>query len=450
MPRLGPSRGGRVAAYDGLLVEAVGIDAAVGTVCRIGAPAVAAEVIGFRDGRALLMGLAALGQLMPGAAVIPLDGEARAQVGAALLGRVIDGSGKPLDDGPAIVCAAHAPLESPVANPLGKTGVRTVLDVGVRTINALLTLGRGQRVGIMAGSGVGKSMLLGQMARAAAADVVVVALIGERGREIAEFLDRQIDTASRRRTVIVAVPADDAPLLRVRGAMRAHAIAEYFRGQGRQVLLILDSLTRVAHAQREIGLALGEAPGARSYPPSAIALLPRLVERAGNDAASGGSVTAIYTVLADGDDMNDPVVDAARGVLDGHIILSRTEAQRGIFPAIDIAASVSRVMRDLVTPAHAAAASAFGRAHALIEANRDLVLMGAYAPGADPELDQALTVRAAMDAFRTQRFDAPCSFEASVAALAGLSLDGAHTGEAPNLETGVGALPGIPASSHAS
>ena len=424
LPSFGPSRGGRVAAYDGLLVEAVGIEAAVGTVCRIGADAIAAEVIGFRDGRALLMGLAALGQLMPGAAVLPVAGEARAQVGAALLGRVIDGSGKPLDGGPAIVTPEHAPLESPVANPLGKTGVRTVLDVGVRTINALLTLGRGQRVGIMAGSGVGKSMLLGQIARAVTADVVVVALIGERGREIAEFLDRQLDATARRRTVVVAVPADDAPLLRVRGAMRAHAIAEHFRAQGSQVLLILDSLTRVAHAQREIGLALGEAPGARGYPPSAIALLPRLVERGGNDAASGGSVTAIYTVLADGDDMNDPVVDAARGVLDGHIILSRAEAQRGIYPAIDVSSSISRVMRDLVTPAHAAAASAFARAHALIEANRDLVLMGAYAPGAEPELDHALAARPAMDAFRTQRFDGTCSFAASVAALAGLSLAG--------------------------
>ena len=422
--RSGPAHGGRVAAYDGLLVEAVGVDVAVGTVCRIGVQAIAAEVIGFRDGRALLMGLASLGQVMPGAAVMPVAGEARAQVGAALLGRVIDGSGRPLDGGPAIVTASHAPLESPVGNPLGKSGVRIVLDVGVRTINALLTLGRGQRVGIMAGSGVGKSMLLGQIARAAAADVVVVALIGERGREIAEFLDRQMDAAARLRTVIIAVPADDAPLLRVRGAMRAHAIAEYFRAQGQQVLLILDSLTRVAHAQREIGLALGEAPGARSYPPSATQLLPRLVERAGNDAASGGSVTAIYTVLADGDDMNDPVVDAARGVLDGHIVLSRAEAQRGIYPAIDVSASISRVMRDLVTPAHAAAASAFSRAHALIEANRDLVLMGAYAPGADPELDQALAARAAMDVFRTQRVDEPCSFAASVAALSAPGLPG--------------------------
>jgi len=285
-----------------------------------------------------------------------------------------------------------------------------------------LTLGRGQRVGIMAGSGVGKSVLLGQIARFTAADIVVVALIGERGREIADFLERQIDREARMRTVVVAVPADDAPLLRVRGVMRAHAIAEWFRSLGRDVLLIVDSLTRVAHAQREIGLALGEAPGARGYPPSAIALLPRLVERAGNDARSGGSVTAIYTVLADGDDMNDPVVDAARGVLDGHIVLSRAEAQRGIYPAIDVSASISRVMGDIVDGPHAAAAIAFRRAHRLVEDNRDLVLMGAYVPGADLALDAALAARDAMDAYRSQPPGECCRFGDAVGGLSRIGL----------------------------
>ena len=421
-PALAPRRGGRVVAYDGLTLEAAGIDVAVGTVCAVGPHAIAAEVIGFRDGRALLMGLANLGHLIPGAAVMPLSGEVRALVGEGLLGRVIDGGGRPLDGSAPLTGGTRVPLDAVVGNPLRKTGVRHVLDVGVRSINALLTLGRGQRVGIMAGSGVGKSVLLGQIARCTAADVVVVALIGERGREIADFLERQLDAASRVRTVVVAVPADDAPLLRVRGVMRAHAVAEYFRSLGRDVLLIVDSLTRVAHAQREIGLALGEAPGARGYPASAIALLPRLVERAGNDARSGGSVTAIYTVLADGDDMNDPVVDAARGVLDGHVVLSRAEAQRGIYPAIDISASISRVMTDIVSPDHARAAVAFRRAHRLVEDNRDLVLMGAYAPGADAELDTALAAQAAMDAFRTQAAGERCGFVDAVAALGEIGL----------------------------
>jgi len=246
-------------------------------------------------------------------------------------------------------------------------------------------------------------VLLGQLLGAADAEVVIVALIGERSREIADFVALRLDSAARARTIVVAVPASDPPLLRVRGAMRAHALAEYFSARGRNVLLILDSLTRVAHAQREIGQALGEGLGARGYPPSALALLPRLVERAGNDVSSGGSVTAIYTVLADGDDMNDPVVDAARGVLDGHIMLSRAVAQQGIYPAIDIGASLSRVMNDIVDDDHRAAADTFRRLHRLAEDNRDLVLMGAYAPGSDAELDRALALRPAMEAFRAQR-----------------------------------------------
>ena len=412
-----PVVGGRVVAYDGRTVEAAGVDFAVGAICAVGPNAVPAEVIGFRDRRSVLMGLAALGPLLPGGAVMPLSGEARASVGTALLGRVIDGGGRLLDDGPPLPRMTKAPLEPPVGNPLSKAGVREVLDVGIRAINGLLTVGRGQRIGIMAGSGIGKSVLLGQMARFTAADIVIVALIGERGREIADFLDRQLDRPARARTVVVAVPADDAPLLRVRGVMRAHTIAEWFRGQGRHVLLIVDSLTRVAHAQREIGLALGEASGTRGYPASAIALLPRLIERAGNDATRGGSVTGIYTVLVDGDDMNDPVVDAARGVLDGHIVLSRTEAQRGIYPAIDIAASISRVMNDIAAPAHQAAAARFRRAQHLIEENRDLVLMGAYSLGSDTELDQAMAARDAMDAFRSQATSECCSLPDAIATL---------------------------------
>lgn len=409
-----PRRGGRVTAYDGMTIEASGIDLPVGSVCAIGKMGVAAELIGFRDGRALLMGLTALGPVVAGAAVLPLGNEPRAMVGPGLFGRVIDGSGRPLDGGMIPEFSAYWPLDAGPGNPLRRSSVTRPIDIGVRAINGLLTLGIGQRVGIMAGSGVGKSVLLGMMVRNAAADVVVVALIGERGREIADFVGSQLDSAARLRTIVVAVAADEAPLLRVRGVMRATAMAEYFRAQGRSVLLIVDSLTRIAHAQREIGLALGEAQGGRGYPASALALLPKLIERAGNDSASGGSVTAIYTVLADGDDLNDPVVDTARGVLDGHIILSRAVAQRGLYPAIDIAASISRVMHDIITPEHARAAARFRRAHALVEENRDLVLMGAYAPGADVELDLALTLRPAMEAYRGQPRDLVCGLETAI------------------------------------
>lgn len=418
----GPRVGGRVLAYDGLTIDCGGLSARLGAVCAVGPAGIPAEVIGFRDGRTLLMGLAQPGALLPGAAVLPLADAGRVSVGEALLGRILDGGGRPLDGGAVPRTDARLPLEPPAANPLRRAAVDVPLDCGVRVINALLTLGRGQRVGIMAGSGVGKSVLLGQVARACAADVVVVALIGERGREIGDFVRTQLDQHTRARTVVIAVAADDAPLLRVRGVMRAHAIAEHFRSGGRHVLLIVDSLTRVAHAQREIGAALGEGAGARGYPPSAIGLIPRLVERAGGDGATGGSVTAIYTVLADGDDMNDPVVDAARGVLDGHIVLSRAIAQSGIYPAIDIGASVSRAMHELVTPEHGAAAARFRRAQALIDANRDLVLMGAYAPGHDAALDAALAAREAMEAFRAQPRDAAAGFAESVAALRAVPL----------------------------
>lgn len=409
--------GGRVLAYDGMTIDCEGLAEEIGAVCLVGRALTPCEVIGFRDGRTLLMGLAQAGPLLPGAAVLPVGESARVSVGDALLGRILDGGGRPLDGLPVPRTDGRVALSPPAANPLRRTAVSEVLDCGVRVINALLTLGRGQRVGILAGSGVGKSVLLGQVARYAAADVVVVALIGERGREIGDFVAAQLDRAARARTIVIAVAADDAPLLRVRGVMRAHAVAEYFRDRGKHVLLIVDSLTRVAHAQREIGAALGEGQAARGYPPSAISLLPRLVERAGNDGDTGGSVTAIYTVLADGDDMNDPVVDAARGVLDGHIVLSRSIAQLGIYPAIDIAASVSRSMHGLVAPEHAAAAARFRRAQALIDANRDLVLMGAYAPGHDDALDAALAARDAMDEFRSQPRSERAGFSGSVEAL---------------------------------
>ena len=402
VPGLPVRRGGRVVGFDGTTVEAIGVDALVGGRVAVGNRRQMAEIIGFRDGRALLMGLSALTGITPGVAVLADGGSGNIGVGAGLLGRVIDGLGRAVDGAGQVIFTGSRPSQAAVTTVFGRSRVTAGLATGVRAIDGLLTLGRGQRVGIMAGTGVGKSVLLGQIARWAAADVVVMALIGERGREITDFIERELVGEARGRTVTIAVPASDAPLLRVRGAERAFAIAEGFRAEGKHVLLILDSLSRVVHGAREVALARGENAGARGYPPSALALIAALAERAGGDKASGGAITAIMTVLAEGDDGIDPVVDAARGVLDGHILLSRKLAGRGQFPAIDLAASASRVMSDVCAPEHLAAAARFRRLSALIEDNRDLVLMGAYAPGADAELDAALALAPALEAYRSQ------------------------------------------------
>jgi flagellum-specific ATP synthase len=303
---------------------------------------------------------------------------------------------------------------------LDRSPVRVPFDTGVRALNALTTFGIGQRIGIMAGSGVGKSVLLDMIATGAEAEIVVVGLIGERAREVSDFVERHMTGAKRARTVVVAVPADHAPNLRLRGAMLATSLAESFRAQGRSVLLIMDSLTRVAHAAREIALLLGEPGAARGYPPSALATITKLVERAGNSAASGGAITGLYTVLADGDNQDDPVVDTARSILDGHVVLSRELAQRGQYPAIDIAASLSRVMADIVPEEHNALARKFRALTASYEANRDLVLMGAYRAGADPQLDQAIAMHDALTQFLGQPARSTVSLTASVAALASL------------------------------
>ena len=394
-------RAGRVTAFDGTTIEAIGLEALVGARARIGPDRQAAEVIGFREGRALLMGLSPLTGIRPGAMVAMDSLYADADTGAGLLGRVIDGLGRPLDGLGPIRTTQRRPLVPAPLAPAARARVRTALMTGVRAIDGLLTLGRGQRVGIMAGTGVGKSVLLGQIARWAEADVVVMALIGERGREITDFIETELSGPARSRTVTLAVPAGDAPLLRVRGAERAFAIAEHFRDQGRHVLLILDSLSRVVHGAREVALARGENAGGRGYPPSAMALIAALAERAGG-LRSGGAITAIMTVLAEADEGGDAVVDAARGVLDGHLLLSRKLAGRGGFPAIDLSASASRVMADVTDAVHLGAAARFRRLNALIEDNRDLVLMGAYAPGADPELDAALALSPRLEAFRCQ------------------------------------------------
>ena len=420
-----PKVSGRLASYDGLLMEAVGLSLPVGTVCAIGTGEhrVEAEVIGFRGGKTLLMNLGGPAALLPNAPVRPVGPPGEAEVGAALLGRVVDGAGKPIDGLGPIRGAGKWPLAGKIQSPLDRGRVLQPLDVGVRAINGLLTIGQGQRVGIMAGSGVGKSVLLGMMVRAAKADVIVIGLIGERSREVSDFLETKVAGEARARSVVVAVPANHSPVLRIRGALRATAIAEAFRNEGKKVLLIMDSLTRVAHAGREIGLALGEPASARGYPPSAIAMLPSLIERAGTDVHTGGSITAIYTVLADGDDGNDPVVDSARSILDGHIVLSRALAERGVYPAIDLGPSVSRVMTDIADPSHVAAARVLRRHLATYEENRDLVLMGAYRAGADPAIDAAIACHTSVLDYIRQAYDETVSLEEAVTELVGVFGD---------------------------
>jgi flagellum-specific ATP synthase len=418
-----PKVSGRLSSYDGLLMEAVGLSLPVGTICEIGGDGdakVEAEVIGFRNGRTLLMNLGGPAALLPRAPVRPVGPPGEAEVGAALLGRVVDGAGRPIDGLGPIRGAGKWPLAGKLQSPLDRGRVLEPMDVGVRAINGLLTIGQGQRVGIMAGSGVGKSVLLGMMVRAAQADVIVIGLIGERSREVADFLETKVAGAARQRSVVVAVPANHSPVLRIRGALRATAIAEAFRNEGKKVLLIMDSLTRVAHAGREIGLALGEPASARGYPPSAIAMLPNLIERAGSDVRTGGSITAIYTVLADGDDGNDPVVDSARSILDGHIVLNRHLAERGVYPAIDIGPSVSRVMTDIAHADHVHAARVLRRHLATYEENRDLVLMGAYRPGADPAIDAAIAAHPAVMEYIRQGSNETVSLGEAIGELTGV------------------------------
>ncbi len=406
----GPVLLGRVAACDGGLIEVAGLPLPIGSLGAIASAGAQdgdsheclAEVIGFRAGHSLMLLLGDPVLLQPHALVRAVGQPGEVRVGDALLGRAVDALGAPIDGGPRPDLAHSWPLAGRREGALERASVTEPFDCGIRAIDALATMGVGQRLGIIAGSGVGKSVLIDTIAGQAAADVTVVALIGERAREVSDFVSRHMAGARRGGIVVVAVPADHAPNLRLRAAQYASAIAEYFRSQGKRVLLILDSLTRVAHAARELALLLGEPGAARGYPPSALAAITRIVERAGNSARTGGAVTGIYTVLADGDDTSDPVVDTARAIMDGHILLSRSLAERGHYPAIDVPASLSRVMDDLVSPELAAAARALRALIAAREAGRDLVMMGAYRAGADPLLDQALALSAQIDGFLTQ------------------------------------------------
>jgi flagellum-specific ATP synthase len=360
-------------------------------------------VVGFNGDRLLLMPTGTLQGLEPDTRVIPARRSGAVAIGEGMLGRIVDGSGAPLDGRGPIRGGQQRPIGGGYINPLDRDPISEPLDVGVRAINATLTVGRGQRIGLFAGSGVGKSVLLGMMARYTSADVIVVGLIGERGREVKEFVERILGPEDRRRAVVVAAPADAAPLMRLQGGNLATAIAEYFRDQGRSVLLLMDSLTRYAQAQREIGLAVGEAPATKGYPPSVFAKLPQLVERAGNGAAGGGSITAFYTVLTEGDDQQDPIADAARAILDGHIVLSRRIAESGHYPAIDIEASISRVMTEIVPQDVLDAARMLRELMSTYNQSRELVNLGAYKAGTNPTLDRAVELWPRIRAFLAQR-----------------------------------------------
>jgi flagellum-specific ATP synthase len=404
----------------GLTLEAAGCQAAVGDHCDIvtvDGLHMEAEVVGFANERLFLMPIGDLQGLKPGARVLPFHSAGTIAVGQSMLGRVLDGAGNVLDAGGPLATTDRVRLIAPPVNPLSRQRITTPLDVGVRAINGLLTVGRGQRIGLFAGSGVGKSVLLGMMARYTAADVIVVGLIGERGREVKEFIEKILGSAGMKRSVVVATPADNPPLMRLHGAWLATSIAEYFRDQGANVLLIMDSLTRFAQAQREIALAIGEAPATKGYPPSVFARLPSLVERAGNGAVGKGSITAFYTVLVEGDDHNDPIADAARAILDGHIVLSRRIADGGRYPAIDIEASISRVMHDIVPADQQEIARLVRQSSALYEHNRDLIAIGAYTRGSDPRIDAAIAAHPAVEAYMQQHMDARVNYVDSMAQL---------------------------------
>ncbi|MEE4185472.1 MAG: flagellar protein export ATPase FliI [Gammaproteobacteria bacterium] len=411
---------GKLARATGMALEAVGCEIAVGGRCHIegmDGERVEAEVVGFAGDRLYLMPTGELRGVSPNARVIPARSAARVKVGPELLGRVIDGAGKPLDGRGPLLCDDPVQLEGSAINPLSREPISEPLDVGVRAINALLTAGRGQRLGLFAGSGIGKSSLLAMMTRYTRADVIVVGLVGERGREVKEFVEDNLGDEGLRRSVVVATPADCSPLMRIHGAWLATSIAEYFRDRGKDVLLLMDSLTRFAQAQREIGLAIGEPPATKGYPPSVFARLPQLVERAGQGVRGQGSITAIYTVLAEGDDEHDPIVDAARAILDGHIMLSREIAEAGVYPPIDIEASVSRSMPRVANPQHLAWARSFRDLYSYYNRHRDLITVGAYQSGSDPRLDEAIAVWPAIQAFLSQPMHADVSLQDSIAGL---------------------------------
>ncbi|WP_019217401.1 flagellar protein export ATPase FliI [Legionella tunisiensis] len=411
---------GRVSRAIGLTLEARGFHLPVGARCWVKISSnerVEAEVVGFDNENAYLMSIGHTQGIGPGMLIVPSGRVAEVGVSNGLLGRVLNGAGIAIDEGAPLDATQNYPLMSQPVNPLKRAAIETHLDVGVRAINGLLTVGRGQRLGLFAGSGVGKSVLLSIMTRFTAADLVVVGLIGERGREVKEFIECNLGEEGLKRAVVVAAPADESPLMRLHGAMVATSIAEYFRDQGKHVLLLIDSLTRFAQAQREIALSIGEPPATKGYPPSVFAKLPQLVERAGNGKPGSGSITAFYTVLTEGDDQQDPIADAARAILDGHIVLDRELAESGQFPAIDLEASISRVMPAIVPDVQMKQMLLLKKYLSIYEKNKDLILLGAYAKGSDQQLDKAIAYREKIREYIAQGMDEKVDFSTSITLL---------------------------------
>lgn len=415
---------GRVQKVVGLTLEAAGPPVFLDEACLLQSSVnahararggILAEVVGFREGRVLLLPLGAMEQVGPGSEIVALGKKLEIRVGQDLLGRIVNGLGVPMDGKEPIKGKTYYPLAAPAPNPLERTRICEPLSLGIRAVDAMLTCGKGQRLGIFSGSGVGKSTLLGMIARNTSADVNVIGLVGERGREVREFIEKDLGEEGLKRSVVVAATSDQPSLVRIKGALAATAIAEYFRDQGLDVMLMMDSVTRIALAQREVGLAIGEPPATRGYTPSVFAFLPRLLERSGT--ARKGSITALYTVLVEGDDMNEPVADAVRGILDGHIVLSRALAQENHYPAVDILASVSRLMIDLVSPEHQEAAARFRELLAVYKANEDLINIGAYAAGSNPRVDQAIRVYPIFRDFLCQKTDEKTTFDDATQAL---------------------------------
>jgi flagellum-specific ATP synthase len=404
---------GAVTQVTGLVIEGRGPLASIGDMCDIYPRQVTtpikAEVVGFKGQHLLLMPLGDMRGVHPGSLIINRAEKATIQASMALQGRVLDGLGRPMDGQGPLPLGASYPLYAEPFNPLRKKRIAEPLDLGIRALNGLLSCGKGQRMGIFAGSGVGKSVLLGMIARATQADVNVIALIGERGREVREFIERDLGPEGLQKSIVVVATSDQSPLVRMRGAYVATALAEYFRDQGKDVLLMMDSLTRFAMAQREVGLSVGEPPMTKGYTPSVFALLPKLLERAGNDDGPG-SITGLYTVYIENDDFNDPISDSVRSILDGHILLSRDLAAKNHYPAIQISHSLSRVTRDITTPEHQELAGKLREVLAIYQEAEDLVSIGAYAPGSNPKIDYALSMIEAVNAYLCQKVDEKVSF----------------------------------------
>lgn len=401
----------------GLTIESVGPAVSIGTLCKIKAPKLEslAEVVGFKENKVLLMPYSDLVGVFPGCKVVALDSLFEVKVGHDLLGRILNGLGEPMDGKGEIRSRLKYPVDNRAPNPLERDRINEAMPLGIKAIDALLTIGKGQRVGIFAGSGVGKSTLLGMIARNTKADVNVLALIGERGRELKEFLEKDLKDEGLKRSVVVVATSDESALKRVKAAYVAMAIAEYFRDEGMDVLFMMDSLTRFAMAQREIGLAIGEPPVSRGYTPSVFSIMPKLLERAGKNKK--GSITALYTVLVDGDDFNEPITDTARGILDGHIVLSRALANKNHYPAIDVLSSISRVMNDIITQEHKLVSNEIKRIMAVYKESEDLINIGAYSKGSNAEIDRAIELIPKINNFLQQDVDERYNFEDELSML---------------------------------